>query len=175
MASRAHDEMTDRLTDVDQLMAAHAAVGGTQRGRRYEVVGLNRAAILMLSAHFEGYLEDVMTDALIALNPHLIPKPLIGGFHNPWPDRIDALFEFLNMSKPSRVISWRRAGNAAVRKNLEKLVATRNQIAHGTTGVTVYKNEVISLRKYVEGFAQRFDQLVHDQVEALTGVSPWPP
>jgi hypothetical protein len=173
MPSQALTSLTDRLTDVDQLMTAHAAVGGTQRGRRFEVEGLNRAAVLMLSAHFEGYLEDVMAEALAALNQHLDPRPLTGGFHNPWPDRIDELFAFLGMTKPSKAVSWQRASNAAVRENLNKLVRTRNRLAHGTTGVTVYKTEVTSLRKYVEGFAQRFDGLVRDQVRTLTGTYPW--
>jgi hypothetical protein len=154
-------------------MAAHAAVGGLDPGRRFEVEGLNRAAVLMLSAHFEGYLEEVMAEALAPLNARLDPHPLTSGFHNPWPDRIDDLFAFLGMDKPTRAISWQRAGNAAVRSNLEKLVRTRNQIAHGTTGVTVRKFEVTSLRKYVEGFAQRFDGDVRRQVRTLTGSNPW--
>lgn len=154
-------------------MDAHRAVGGDQRGRRFEVEGVNRAAVLMLSAHFEGYLEDVMEEALAAVNPQLKVKPLTGGFHNPWPDRIDDLFAFLGMQKPARSISWRSASNEAVRRNLEKLVRTRNQLAHGTTGVRVYKSEITSLRKYVEGFAERFDGAVRDQVHALTANYPW--
>jgi len=39
----------------------------------------------------------------------------------------------------------------------------------------VYKSEVGSLRGYVEGFSQRFDALVRDQVHTLTGAHPWPP
>jgi hypothetical protein len=57
-----------------------------------------------------------MAEALAALNQQLDPQPLTGGFHNPWPDRIDDLFAFLGMLKPSRSISWQRAGNSAVRK-----------------------------------------------------------
>lgn len=174
MPSQALAALTDRLRDVDQLMDAHRAVGGAQRGRRFEVEGLNRAAVLMLSAHFEGYIEDLMAEALAALNPHLGVKPLTGNFHNPWPDRIDELFAFLGMNQPSKSISWQRAGNKAVRDNLGKLVRTRNQLAHGTTGVSVYKSEITSLRKYVEGFAQRFDELVRHQVQSLTGAPPWP-
>lgn len=174
MPSQALAALTDRLQDVDQLMDAHRAVGGDQRGRRFEVEGLNRAAVLMLSAHFEGYLEDVMAEALAAVNPQLEVKPLTGGFHNPWPDRIDDLFAFLGMDKPSKSISWQKAGNAAVRNNLEKLVRTRNRLAHGATNVQVYKTEVTSLRKYVEGFSERFDAAVRDQVHTLTGTHPWP-
>jgi hypothetical protein len=115
-----------------------------------------------------------MAEALAALNPQLTVKPLTGSFHNPWPDRIDELYAFLGMSQPSKSISWQRAGNKAVRDNLGKLVRTRNQIAHGTVGVTVYKSDITRLRRYVEGFAQRFDALVRDQVHALTGTYPWP-
>lgn len=173
MPSDAYAALGSRLQDVDQLMAAHRAVGGSQRGRRYEVIGLNRAAILMLSAHFEGYLEDLMAEALAALNPALEVKPLTGNFHNPWPDRIDDLFAFLGMEKPSKDISWQRAGNDAVRKNLNELVRTRNRVAHGVTEVPVYKSEVTMRRRYVQGFAQRFDVRVRDQVHLLTGTYPW--
>jgi len=165
--------MTGRLKDVDQLMAAHTAVGGPKPGRKYELVGLNRAAVLMLSSHFEGYLEDVMAEALAALNPQLNAPTLTGGFHNPWPDRIDELFAFIGMQKPSKNISWQKASNSAVRKNLETLVRTRNKLAHGTTGVTVNKTDVARLRKYVEGFAERFDKAVRSRVHALTGKNPW--
>jgi hypothetical protein len=174
MPSKALAALTDRLKDVDQLMAAHRAVAGPKRGRKFEVEGLNRAAVLMLTSHFEGYLEDVMAEAVQAVNPKLSASTLTGGFHNPWPDRIDELFAFLGMVKPSKSISWQRASNTAVRSNLKKLVGTRNKLAHGTTGVTVYKTDVTSLRKYVEGFARRFDALVRAQVKLLTGSNPWP-
>jgi len=173
MPSKSLAALTDRLKDVDQLMAAHRAVAGSKRGRKFEVEGLNRAAVLMLTSHFEGYLEDLMAEALTAVNPKLNAPTLTGGFHNPWPDRIDQLFAFLGMSKPSKNISWQKASNTSVRSNLEKLVRTRNKLAHGTTGVKVYKSEVTSLRKYVEGFAQRFDADVRAQVKALTGSNPW--
>lgn len=156
-------------------MAAHAAIAGPQPGRKYEVLGINRAAILMLSAHFEGYVEDVMAEALHALNPTLRAPTLTGGFHNPWPDRIDELFAFIGLEKPSRGISWQKAGNKTVRENLENLVRTRNKLAHGTTGVTVYKTDVIRHRKYVTGFAKQLDEIVRAQVHTLTGAYPWPP
>src|SRR4051812_34375692 len=114
-----------------------------------------------------------MAEALGAVNPKLNAPTLTGGFHNPWPDRIDELF-FLGMTKPSKNISWQKASRASVRSNLNKLVRTRNKLAHGTTGVKVSKSDVTSLRKYVEGFAQRFDADVRAQVKSLTGSNPWP-
>lgn len=174
MASDALHGLTVRLRDVDQLMAAHETVGGLEPGRRYDVEGLNRAAVLMLCAHFEGYVEDVMREALSALNVRIDAAPLLAAFHNPWPDRIDDLFAFIGMSRPCRTISWQRASNASVKENLDDLVRTRNRIAHGTTGVTVRKGDVTRYRRYVEGFAPRFDRLVRTQIRTLTGTNPWP-
>ena len=62
----------------------------------------------------------------------------------------------------------------SVRENLGNLVRTRNRIAHGTTGVSVHKADVTRYRKYVEGFATRFDGLLRTRVRSLTGASPWP-
>lgn len=41
MPSTALKGLTLRLKDIDQLMEAHAAREGTQRGRRFDVEGLN--------------------------------------------------------------------------------------------------------------------------------------
>jgi hypothetical protein len=174
MPSDALRALTERLRDVDQLMAAHATVGGLEPGRRYDVEGLNRAAVLMLCAQFEGYVEDVMTEALAVINGDLDPTPLLSNFHNPWPDRIDELFAFMGMVKPCREISWQKASNQSVRTNLEELVRTRNRIAHGVTGVSVRKVDVIRFRKYIKGFTERFDKAVRRRVRDLTGSYPWP-
>jgi HEPN superfamily RiboL-PSP-like protein len=172
MPSEALGALTERLRDVDQLMKAHEAVGGLEPGRRYDVEGLNRAAVLMLCAHLEGYVEDLMTEALAALNTDLDPKPLLAHFHNPWPDRIDDLFGFIGMEAPCRGVSWQRAGNLSVRTNLGELVQTRNRIAHGVA-VNVRKVDVTRYRRYVEGFTASFDRSVRSHVRGLTGQNPW--
>ena len=87
---------------------------------------------------------------------------------------IDDLFAFIGMQKPCRGISWQRASNPSVRTNLEDLVRTRNRIAHGVTGVNIRKVEVTRYRRYVEGFAARFDRAVRSHVRGLTGHYPWP-
>lgn len=174
MPSNALEGLTDRLKDVDQLMEAHAAREGTQRGRRFDVEGLNRAAILLLSAHLEGYLEDLVAEALHAINAELNPKRVNAGFANPSPDRIDDLFEFLGISKLTSQVSWRKASNASVKKALRDLVDMRNRIAHGALGVTVYKRDVTRYRSYVTGFAERVDEVVRQRVEGITGDgAPW--
>ena len=60
---------------------------------------------------------------------------------------------FHHERRPRSDISWRRAGAAAVVKNLDDLVRTRNRIAHGATDVDVSKAMVTRFRRYIEGFA----------------------
>jgi len=102
-----------------------------------------------------------------------VETALTDRFHNPWPDRIDDLFAFLGLVKPSRQISWQKASNASVRKNIEDLVRVRNRIAHGSTGTSVVKAGITRWRKYVEGFASRFDNVDREQVKVLAGNYPW--
>lgn len=154
-------------------MAAHQAVGGPNRGRRFEVVGLNRAAVVMLAAHFEGYLEDVFREAFLALPGGLDPAHVVSRFSNPSPTNINKLFSVIGMTKPTTSVRWQGASNESVLRNLNGLVETRHRIAHGVLGVPVYKQEVERYRRYVEGFSRRFDGLVGDRIEQATGARPW--
>lgn len=176
MPSRSLHALADRLRDVDELMEAHAHVGAAHApgDPDYELDGMNRASILMLSAHFEGYLEELMREALEAIDPALDADPLLRGFGNPWPNRIDELFSFLGMRQPSHGIGWEGAPASEVRSRLEHLVRTRNQVAHGQIDVTVVKADVASLRGYVEGFSRGMDAAVHAHLGTLTGRPPWP-
>jgi len=174
MASRAYHNLFARLDDIEQLMAAHEAVGGTERGRRFGLVALNRASVLLLSAHLEGYLEELMAEALDTVHTGLSPSELTGRFANPSTGNIDKLFAFLGLSKPCDSISWQAAGNDAVKRNINELVETRNRIAHGATGIAVSKVKVTRYQRYVVGFTRAFDNLVRDRVKTLTGTSPWP-
>jgi hypothetical protein len=172
MPSSALEQLTRRLEDIDQLWQAHEAATGTERGRRWNVVALHRAGIVLLSSHLEGFLEDLMRDALRAVEPGLDHAHVVYGFANPTPDKIDNLFSVLGMRKPCNRVSWRGASSDSVKRNRKSLVVTRNRIAHGTRA-RVTKDDVDRYRRYVEGFAQRFDALVRDRVRRLTGASPW--
>jgi len=173
MPSAALDSLSSRLVDIDQLFAAHAAVTGTGPGKRGRVIALNRAGVLLLNAHFEGYLESVFAEALSSFDPALDAAQLYRQFNNPWPADIDKLFSFFGMKGPAKKPSWRRTSNKMVRSALEAMVARRNQLAHGEVGVKVRKQEVKRWRTYVERFCSHFDDLVRDQITALQGAPPW--
>jgi hypothetical protein len=52
------------LADVDRLMEIHAELGGTERGQRVGLEPLNRSAIVLLTAVWEGFVEDEAAQAL---------------------------------------------------------------------------------------------------------------
>lgn len=65
MPSRALAEWKGRRSDeLDQLLAAHAAVGGTGRGRRYATEQVNRAYALAVAAQFQGFCRDLHSEAV---------------------------------------------------------------------------------------------------------------
>ncbi len=71
------------MEDIDQLKAAHdAASGSTGPGRRWNTESLNRAAVVLLCAHFEGFLEDLFRESVASMeNAHVpsgsVPRVLV--------------------------------------------------------------------------------------------------
>src|SRR5258708_1134845 len=105
MPSQAFLALSDRLKDLDDLELAHAdatAAHQSHPGRRWNVQGLNRGAILLLSAHLEGYLEDLMEEALRAVNRRLDGEALRRGFTNPRPSFIDKFFALLGLKDATK-------------------------------------------------------------------------
>ncbi|CAN5886342.1 hypothetical protein BH24ACT15_BH24ACT15_05720 [soil metagenome] len=56
------DERSDLL---DQLIQAHAAVGGSGAGRRWATVELNRALVLRVASQFQGFTKDLHAEVAI--------------------------------------------------------------------------------------------------------------
>jgi hypothetical protein len=67
--SKAYDQLTENIEEIDGLMEAHAqAAGGGRPGRperRAQV--LNKSAIVLLCAFWQSYCEEVLTEILAAL------------------------------------------------------------------------------------------------------------
>lgn len=64
MRSKSHNNLHKRLQDLAQLYAAHTARAGTSAGRKYGVDALNRAGLVLLSAHLEGFIEDLVKETI---------------------------------------------------------------------------------------------------------------
>ncbi len=81
MPSVALTQLKDRLGDLDQLNRAHGMFTKGRKGRQWFTMPLNRAAIVLLCAHFEGFLEDIFEEYVQALchsaaNVDIIPPKL---------------------------------------------------------------------------------------------------
>lgn len=56
-----------RAADLDEIEAAHGAIGGSRRGRRWATRQINHAYVVILTAHFQGYCRDLHSECLDAL------------------------------------------------------------------------------------------------------------
>src|SRR4051794_35916442 len=58
---------TLRAEALDEIAAAHAAVGGTRRGWRFATQEINRAYAVLLASQFQGYSRDLHTECVTGL------------------------------------------------------------------------------------------------------------
>jgi len=175
-ARRAAEQAGGDLAGIANVVSNLVTLPG--RGRRAQVEALNRASIVLLSAHLQGYIDDVYAEAAHALlntkirDVDALVERARKSFRNPRSEAIDQLFCSIGVSKVLDSISWRKASNSTVKQRLAAYVKLRNRIAHGEEE-SVKKEKVEGFRRFVELFAQKFDAKVHDELQNTTGTSPW--
>jgi hypothetical protein len=64
MPSKAIEAFHESCKDVDRLLEIHKDLGGTAKGRRYQLEVLNKSAIVLISAIWEAYCEDIASEAI---------------------------------------------------------------------------------------------------------------
>ncbi|MCU1303588.1 MAG: hypothetical protein JWQ87_3872 [Candidatus Sulfotelmatobacter sp.] len=64
MASKARAAFDESRKDVDRLLEIHGLIGGPDKGRRYQLGVLNKSAIVLISAIWEAYCEDIASEAI---------------------------------------------------------------------------------------------------------------
>ena len=67
LARKAFDENTQ---DIERLIELHSMTGGTETGRRYGLEVLNKSAIVLITAFWEAYCEDVAAEGLTHIVEH---------------------------------------------------------------------------------------------------------
>jgi hypothetical protein len=70
MPSKARIAFDKNARDVERLLEIHSDVGGDAKGRRFGLEVLNKSAIVLFTAIWEAYCEDVAAEAL----DHLVAK-----------------------------------------------------------------------------------------------------
>jgi hypothetical protein len=160
---------------VDELITArrtlHGGVQGAPRkltDRDRTGAALNRSIILMLSALFQGYVEDVFfirAKRKLRLKGADVDefRKLHRRWGNPSMTNITEQFGRIGIIHPLANLSWQGCRNASVRRKIDLLNTLRNQIAHGAKrlkdgkedyNLTLAKAE--NLRRFVEAFSTRF-------------------
>jgi hypothetical protein len=64
MASRARMSFDKNCEDVERLLAIHGDLTGSGPGRRYRVEVLNKSAVVLITAFWEAYCEDIAAEGL---------------------------------------------------------------------------------------------------------------
>ena len=182
----------ERLVALDQIAAAHTAVGGAAPGRRYATQHINQAYATMLSSQFQGFCRDLHSEAVdYLLGPAppgdarmtLIRRRFTGGRKldsgNPNPGNLGTDFEFFGF-KLWDALEAHDPKNSDRNKVLANLNVWRNAIAHqnftdkalgGRT--TVRLNDVRKWRSACEELAIDLDAVVGAQIAIITGAPTW--
>ena len=180
-----------RRAALDQIAAAHAAVGGVGPGRRYATQQINHAYAMLLSSQFQGFCRDLHSEAV----DHIC-GPVVGAgapmallrirlttgrkldTGNPNPGNLGADFGYFDFDFWAAVDA--RPGNAARRASLEKLNAWRNAIAHQNFDpaklggrATLRLGDVRAWRRACDALAVEFDAVVAARLTTMLGAAPW--
>ncbi|WP_157571497.1 HEPN domain-containing protein [Nocardioides alkalitolerans] len=64
MASKARKAFNTSCEDIDRLLEIHGSIAGDQPGRKHQVEVLHKAAVVLLTAIWEAYCEDIAAEGL---------------------------------------------------------------------------------------------------------------
>jgi len=182
----------NRSDELNEIAQAHAAVGGSSRGRRFATQQINRAYAVLLASQFQGFCRDLHSECvdhiMAALAPTaamcmIIKLELTRGrkldSENAQPGSLGEDFKRLGIDLWVEVYKL-DAVNKARNRLLENLNKWRNAIVHQTLdasklgGSTVLRlNEVRRWRATCERLASSFDEALRTHLQGLTGTSPW--
>ena len=70
MASKAREAFDNNAEDIERLLELHKSEGGSSPGRRFGLEVLNKSAIVLMTAFWEAYCEDIASEGLAHLVQH---------------------------------------------------------------------------------------------------------
>jgi len=180
----------ERAEALDEIVNAHAIVGGTERGRRFATQQINYAFTALLSSQFQGFCRDLHSECIDHI-VSIIPAQLRGFLRveliwnrglsrgNPHPGAIGSDFNRLGVDFWPEVYAL-DARNERRRELLQELIDWRNAIAHQdfdpvTSGgnATLHLARVKSWRNSVGALARFFDQAMYNYLSGLLNTAPW--
>jgi hypothetical protein len=175
---------------LDEIEAAHRAVGGIARGRRYATQQINQAYAVLLSSQFQKYCRDLHSEAADHLAAS-VAMPLRSIFRdqltsnrkldkgNPNSGNLGSDFGRFGMEFWTKV-SRLDQRNKARKEQLEVLNEWRNAIAHQDFDPTKLGRrlelrlaDVRRWRSACFALTDQFDYAVADYLAIILGRKPW--
>jgi hypothetical protein len=181
---------TTRAAELDSIAAAHAAIGGSGRGRRWATAQINQAYAVLLSSQFQGFCRDLHSECVDCLvrsvTSAVLQTVLQREFTwarkldtgNPNPGNIGSDFVRLG-SNFWPVVLAHDPKNSARQTDLGNLNDWRNAIAHQDftskrlTPARLTLKEIRKWRTSCERLAEAFDNVMQHHLTKMTSRSPW--
>jgi len=186
---------TEARGHLDDIVSAHAAVAGAQRGRRAAAAQINHAYAMLLSSHFQRFCRDLHSEVILYVCAE-VPVPWVQPMlrarladgrkldtGNPNPGNIGSDFKRFGLEIwPSMVaLDARTAGR---KLKLEQLNRWRNAIAHqdfaqaadldlGGGRVDLRLADVDGWRAACDQLATTMDAALCARIAGLAGAPPW--
>jgi hypothetical protein len=123
MASNSRRAFDDNAKDIERLLEIHTEYGGDGPGRRHRLEVLNKSAVVLITAIWEAYCEDITAEALTHIVKHATD-------HTGLPVELQKKIAKDLKAKPHELAVWDLAGDgwkSAVSKRLGELTAERNR------------------------------------------------
>jgi hypothetical protein len=176
---------------LDEIEAAHAHIGGTERGRRYATQQVNRAYAVLLSSEFQGFCRNLHSECVdhnVATTPPttqaVIRTQFLWGRQvsrgNPQAGAIGSDFGRFGLPFWDDVYAL-HARNRRRRELLDELMEWRNAIAHNdfdpaTFGPdpVLHLEQVRAWRSALNGLGRAFDLVMYNRLNGMLGTAPWP-
>ncbi|MBI1916199.1 MAG: hypothetical protein HYS12_15915 [Planctomycetes bacterium] len=183
---------TVRARELDEVEAAHTAIGGSGPGRRTATQQINRAYAVLLASQFQGFCRDLHTECvarLITLIPvatfqvsvrdqFLWNRGLDHGNANQ--GTIAGDFRRMGLRDFWSRVDADRPGNDRRRQVLDQLNEWRNAIAHQSLdparlgGTTMLRLAVVRRwRRVCRVLAKSMDNVTRAYIQGVTGMPPW--
>jgi hypothetical protein len=175
---------------LDQVEAAHRAIGRKGPGARHAAEQINQAYVLLLSSRFQRFCRDLHSecvDHMVGAFPAVIRLMLRRQFlfgrkldaGNPNPGNIGSDFDRFEISFWPAIIAY-DADNQDRQRLLTTMNVWRNAIAHHdfsrselTRGNYLRLTDVRVWRVGCERLAVDFERVMYQYLKATTGYAPW--
>ena len=137
--------------------------------------------MVLLSAAFEAYVEELFDDTVDHVfanvsesDRDVLKKDTSERLNNASTFKVNRLF--FNVGIPwimhNQRIRWQKFSNESVCSELNRIIRTRNEVAHGGSP-TIRRRTAVRWKRVIERLADRLDLVVAEEIERQTGSSPW--